>query len=74
MAALRPARPQDAARPCPDSAQPRISGTTPDLVWLHRRRPPRPSHSDGRVRRRAARLHGHRHSDSRAVPTVPAAL
>ena len=74
MAARRPARSQDASRPRARPAQPRVGGAPPDLLRLHRRRPPHPAHPDGRIGCRAARLDGHRHPDRRAVPTVPAAL
>ena len=74
MAARRPARPQDAARPRPRPAQPRVRRAQADLVRLHRGRAAHPAHPDGGLRRRAAGLDGHRHPDRRAVAAVPAAL
>ena len=56
------------------ATQPRVGRAPPGLLRLHRGRPPHPAHPDGRLRRRAARLDGHRHPDRRAVPAVPAAL
>ncbi len=73
MAALRPARSQDAARPRPRPAQPRVRRAPPGLLRLHRRRPPHPAHPDGRIGRRTTGLDGHRHPDRRSLPTVPAA-
>ena len=74
MAARRPARPEDPARPSPSPAQPRVGGAQADLVRLHRGGPAHPAHPDGRLRRRTAGLDGHRHPDRGAVAAVPAAL
>ncbi len=74
MAARRPARPQDAARPSPGAAQPRIGGAPADRLRLHRGGSADPADPDGGLGRRAAGVDGHRHPDRGAVATVQAAL
>ena len=75
VAARRPARSQDAARPRA-RVQPNHESVRapPDLLRLHRGGAADPAHPDGRIRRRAAGLDGHRHPDGGAVAAVAAAL
>ena len=56
------------------AAQPRVGGAPADLLRLHRGGAADPAHPDGGLRRRTARLDGHRHPDRGAVAAVPAAL
>ena len=74
LAARRPRPPAAAARAPPLAAQPRVRRPPADALRLHRGGAAHPGDADGRQRRRADRLDGHRHPGRRAVGPLAAAL